>query len=89
LGRDGIRFNSILPAFTETERITELYTARATGNSTTIDEELAKTAKDSALGRISTPEEFARPAVFLVSPAASYLTGVMLSVDGGLYKGTL
>lgn len=89
LGRDGIRFNSILPAFTETERITELYTARATGNSTTIDEELAKTAKDSALGRISTTEEFARPAVFLVSPAASYLTGVMLSVDGGLYKGTL
>jgi 3-oxoacyl-[acyl-carrier protein] reductase len=38
---------------------------------------------------MSTPEEFANAAVFLVSPAASYLTGVMLTVDGGLYKGTL
>jgi 3-oxoacyl-[acyl-carrier protein] reductase len=89
LGKDGIRFNSILPAWTETERITELYGARAKGNSTTLEEELAKTAKDSALGRISTPDEFGRPAVFLVSPAASYITGVMLSIDGGLYKGTL
>jgi 3-oxoacyl-[acyl-carrier protein] reductase len=35
------------------------------------------------------PEEFARSAVFLLSPAASYLTGVMLSVDGGTYKGIL
>jgi 3-oxoacyl-[acyl-carrier protein] reductase len=38
---------------------------------------------------MATPEEFARAAVFLCSPAASYLTGVMLSVDGGMYKGTL
>jgi 3-oxoacyl-[acyl-carrier protein] reductase len=35
------------------------------------------------------PEEFARAAAFLVSPAASYLTGVMLNVDGGMYKGTM
>jgi 3-oxoacyl-[acyl-carrier protein] reductase len=35
------------------------------------------------------PEEFANAAVFLVSPAASYITGAMLAVDGGMYKGTL
>jgi 3-oxoacyl-[acyl-carrier protein] reductase len=35
------------------------------------------------------PEEFANAAAFLVSPAASYITGVMLNVDGGMYKGTL
>ncbi len=34
-------------------------------------------------------DEFANAAVFLVSPAASYITGVMLTVDGGMYKGTL
>jgi 3-oxoacyl-[acyl-carrier protein] reductase len=37
---------------------------------------------------MASPEEFANVAVFLVSPAASYLTGVMLPVDGGMLKGT-
>jgi 3-oxoacyl-[acyl-carrier protein] reductase len=37
---------------------------------------------------MATPDEFANVAVFLVSPLASYMTGVMLSVDGGLLKGT-
>jgi 3-oxoacyl-[acyl-carrier protein] reductase len=89
LGSAGIRFNSILPAWTETERIYELTNTRARANNTTFEEEVRKQAKDSALGRMSTPEEFANAAVFLVSPAASYITGVMLTVDGGLYKGTL
>ncbi|MFH2101924.1 MAG: SDR family oxidoreductase [Chloroflexota bacterium] len=89
LGKDGIRFNSILPGWTETERVTELMTFRAQQNGTTVAEEIAKQAKDSPLGRMGTPEEFANAAVFLLSPAASYLTGVMLTVDGGMYKGTL
>jgi 3-oxoacyl-[acyl-carrier protein] reductase len=88
LGRDGIRFNSILPASTETERLNDLFVNRAKANGTTVDEERQKQADASPLMRISTPDEFARAAVFIVSPAASYLTGVMLPVDGGLYKGT-
>jgi len=63
-------------------------TNRAKTNATTIDEELKKQAKESPLGRMATPKEFANAAVFLVSPAASYLTGVMLPVDGGMLKGT-
>jgi len=89
LGREGIRFNSILPGWTETERVVELMTFRARQNGTTIAEEIAKQSKDSPLGRMGRPEEFANAAVFLVSPAASYITGVMLTVDGGMYKGTL
>jgi 3-oxoacyl-[acyl-carrier protein] reductase len=89
LGVDGIRFNSILPAWTETERVYALMENRARLNGTSVEEELAKQAKDSALGRMGTPEEFANAAVFLVSPAAAYITGVMLTVDGGMYKGTL
>jgi 3-oxoacyl-[acyl-carrier protein] reductase len=89
LGHAGIRFNSILPAWTETERVYELMRFRARKNKTSIEEEAARQAKDSALGRIGTPGEFANAAVFLVSPAASYITGVMLTVDGGMYKGTL
>jgi 3-oxoacyl-[acyl-carrier protein] reductase len=88
LGSQGIRFNSILPAWTETQRVQDLMEARAKMNNTTVEEERNKLAKDSALGRVGTPDEFANAAVFLVSPAASYITGVMLTVDGGMYKGT-
>jgi 3-oxoacyl-[acyl-carrier protein] reductase len=89
LGAEGIRFNSILPAWTETERVYELMAARANASGSTIEEEIRKQAKDSPLGRMGRPEEFANAAVFLLSPASSYITGVMLSVDGGMYKGTL
>jgi 3-oxoacyl-[acyl-carrier protein] reductase len=89
LGADGIRFNSILPAWTQTERVFELMEHRARMNGTTMEEEIARQAKDSPTGRFGQPEEFANAAVFLVSPAASYITGVMLTVDGGMYKGTL
>jgi 3-oxoacyl-[acyl-carrier protein] reductase len=89
LGAQGIRFNSILPGWTETERVHELMAARALANSTTIEEEIAKQAAQSPLGRMASPQEFANVAVFLLSPAASYVTGVMLSVDGGMVKGTL
>jgi 3-oxoacyl-[acyl-carrier protein] reductase len=89
LGSAGIRFNSILPGWTETERVTELMVARSEANATTIEREIARQAQESPLGRMGTPEEFGRAAAFLVSPAASYITGVMLTVDGGLTKGTL
>lgn len=88
LGSDGIRFNSILPAWTETERVHSLMKNRAEMNQTSAEEEFRKQAQDSPFGRMGRPEEFANAAVFLVSPAASYLTGVMLPVDGGMYKGT-
>ena len=88
LGKDGIRFNSILPAWTETERVQDLMNARAKANGTSVEEELRKQTLDSPLGRMAKPEEFANAAIFLLSPAASYITGVMLTVDGGMYKGT-
>jgi 3-oxoacyl-[acyl-carrier protein] reductase len=88
LGSAGIRFNSILPAWTETERVYELMGNRAKSKGTTVEEEIEKQAAESPLGRMGTPQEFANAAAFLVSPAASYITGVMLSIDGGMYKGT-
>jgi 3-oxoacyl-[acyl-carrier protein] reductase len=89
LGREGIRFNSILPGWTETERVVELMSFRAKQNGTTVEQEIARQSQESPLGRMGRPEEFANAAAFLVSPAASYITGVMLTVDGGMYKGTL
>lgn len=89
LGPEGIRCNSILPGWTETERVGELLAARAKAKGTSVEAELALQMQDCPLGRMARPEEFARAAVFLLSPAASYITGVALTVDGGMYKGTL
>jgi 3-oxoacyl-[acyl-carrier protein] reductase len=89
LGPEGIRVNSILPAWTQTERVTEIMTERAQRNGTTVAEEARKQAEESPLGRLGTVEEFARAAVFLCSPAVPFMTGVMLPFDGGMYKATL
>jgi 3-oxoacyl-[acyl-carrier protein] reductase len=89
LGKDGIRFNSILPGWTATERVEQLLQHRAQTNNTTVEEERQKIASQIALGRLADPQEFARVAVFLVSPAASYITGSMIAVDGGFYRGTI
>jgi 3-oxoacyl-[acyl-carrier protein] reductase len=89
LGKDNIRFNSILPGWTQTERVMELMAFRAKNNNTTADEETARQTAEIPLGRMGRPQEFANAAVFLVSPAASFVHGVMLPVDGGIIKATL
>lgn len=89
LGADGIRVNSILPGITDTERVVDLMQGRAARNGTTPDQEREKAASDIPLGRIGTPEEFANVAVFLCSPAAGFVNGVALPVDGGAIKATL
>jgi 3-oxoacyl-[acyl-carrier protein] reductase len=88
LGKDGIRFNSIMPGWTETERVGELMAFRAKNNYTTIEEEAAKQAAEIPLGRMGKPDEFANVAAFLVSPAASFVHGVAMPVDGGIIKAT-
>ncbi len=89
LGPEGIRFNSLLPGWTKTERVQELMAFRADENGTTVDEEIQRITAACPLGRMASPEEIGRAGAFLLSPAASYLTGVMLNVDGGMYRGTL
>lgn len=89
LASDGIRVNSILPGWTYTERVEELIAARAAKSGKTKEAEITYTNATIPLGRMGTPEEFANVAVFLCSPAASFVNGVMLQVDGGLCEGTL
>ena len=88
LAGDKIRVNSILPGWTYTERVEELINARIAKSGETKEAEIAKLNAAVPLGRIGTPEEFANVAVFLSSPAASFLNGVMLQVDGGAIQST-
>jgi 3-oxoacyl-[acyl-carrier protein] reductase len=85
----GIRVNGICPGWTRTDRVDQLLQDRALRQISTPEVEAAKIAIDIPLGRMGTPEEFAKAAAFLVSPAASYITGVSLLVDGGMYRGVM
>jgi 3-oxoacyl-[acyl-carrier protein] reductase len=89
LGPQGIRVNSILPGWTRTERVTYLMESQAEVDHITVEEAFARQAAGSRLGRMGEPEEFANVAVFLCSPAASYVHGVMLPVDGGSIRASL
>lgn len=87
LGPKGIRVNAILPGWTRTERSEELLRYMAQKNHRDLASEYADKESRIPLGRIGEPEEFAKVAAFLVSPAASYVTGTMIQVDGGMYGG--
>lgn len=84
----GIRVNAICPGWTRTARVDQLLEDRAERNATTPEAEAAQLAEHIPLGRMGRPEEFAAAAAFLVSEAASYVNGVSLLVDGGMYRGT-
>jgi len=86
LGPDLIRVNAIAPGWTRTERVDQLLKNRAEKNGTTPQEEAQEIAGELPLRRMAEPEEFGRVAAFLLSPAASYITGVTLLVDGGMAR---
>ncbi|SED21967.1 3-oxoacyl-[acyl-carrier protein] reductase [Nocardioides exalbidus] len=81
LGPRGVRVNGLLPGRIATERVAEL-------DASTGDPEAARHRAEATipLGRYGEPEEFGAVAAFVMSPAASFLTGVMLPVDGGLLR---
>ena len=81
LGKDGIRVNGLLPGRISTERAHEL--DEGTGDA---EAAKAKAIAGIPLGRYGEPAEFGRAAAFLLSPAASFISGSMLPVDGGMVR---
>ncbi|MFP4540208.1 MAG: SDR family oxidoreductase [Opitutales bacterium] len=83
LAPDGIRVNNLVPGRIDTDRVRSLDEAAAPRSGISIEEQVARSAAAIPLGRYGTIEEFGRAGAFLLSPAAAYLTGTTLLVDGG------
>jgi 3-oxoacyl-[acyl-carrier protein] reductase len=81
-----IRINGLAPGRFGTGRIRQLDEQRAADAGTTVEEIARQTIERIPLGRYGDPEELGRVAAFLLSPAASYLTGAIVPVDGGMIK---
>ncbi|WP_237771408.1 SDR family oxidoreductase [Kribbella sp. CA-253562] len=81
LGPNGVRVNGLMPGKIATDRVRELDSKGGDPDATRRSAE-----KTIPLRRYGTPEEFGRVAAFVLSPAASYLTGVMIPVDGGALR---
>lgn len=79
----GITVNNVLPGYTETARLTQILADRARTGGQSEDAVAATMRQSVPAGRFAKPEEIAAAIAFLCSPAAAYVNGVSMAVDGG------
>jgi 3-oxoacyl-[acyl-carrier protein] reductase len=83
LGKFGITVNNVMPGFTKTARLEAIFKGKASRGGVGVDEVERDAIATIPLGRLGEPRELALAMLFLASPAASYVNGVNLPVDGG------
>lgn len=83
LGRFGITVNNVLPGATMTGRLESIIKTKAANSGKTFDQAKQEMIEEIPAGRIADPEEVAMAIAFLASPAASYINGINVPVDGG------
>jgi 3-oxoacyl-[acyl-carrier protein] reductase len=83
LGPFGITVNNVLPGFTKTVRADYVISSKAKTSGITEEEVMKQLVAEIPVGRIGQPEEFGAAVAFLCSPAAAYINGINLPVDGG------
>ncbi len=86
LGPYGITVNNILPGATHTDRLQDIILNRAQKTDQSVHEVMDEMKAEIPMGRFAAPAEIAYAAGFLASPAAAYITGINLPVDGGRTK---
>ncbi len=83
LGQFGITVNNVLPGFTQTTRADYVIKKKAADSGKSEEEVMKSLVAEIPVGRIGQPEEFGAAVAFLCSPAAAYINGINLPVDGG------
>lgn len=83
LGPFGITVNNVLPGATNTNRLKSLMEIRAKKAGMSLEKEQEEWVKEIPAGRFAEPNEIANAVAFLASPAAAYINGINLPVDGG------
>ena len=86
LAPQGIRVNNLIPGRIDTDRVAFLDQQRAQRLNISFEEARAQSLKSIPLGALGTVDEFGKAGAFLLSPAASYITGASLRVDGGMLR---
>jgi 3-oxoacyl-[acyl-carrier protein] reductase len=87
LASDRIRVNAVAPGWIATDRLMDLMRSRAEREKRPFELVVAEGAKEVPLGRYGEAREVADLITFLLSERASYLTGNIIQIDGGLYRG--
>lgn len=87
VGKDGITINMLAPGYHLTQRLVNIFERRSQATNTSVEAVKRQFEQQTDVKKIGEPEHFAKQAVLLLSPLSEYITGQVITIDGGAVKG--